>query len=102
MGLLFLAFVTVVGMTALAGGSRAQNYPWCAYYGGGEWGENCGSRPTNNVGRRRAAWLAPASAICNTFRRWDPIGQARRRNDTGDRRRHGCQKKRLSGKVLLA
>jgi len=27
---------------AMTAGARAQNYPWCAYYGGGEWGTNCG------------------------------------------------------------
>ncbi len=39
-----LLFVLVV-LAATAGfGSRAQaqNYPWCAYYGGSEEGENCG------------------------------------------------------------
>lgn len=42
MRLLFVAFAVAVGMTVLADGARAQNYPWCAYYGGGEWGTNCG------------------------------------------------------------
>jgi Protein of unknown function (DUF3551) len=40
--MLFLAVGVAAGMTVLAGGARAQNYPWCAYYGGGEWGTNCG------------------------------------------------------------
>lgn len=41
MRLLFVAFAIAVG-TVLAVGARAQNYPWCAYFGGGKRGTNCG------------------------------------------------------------
>jgi hypothetical protein len=39
---LLLMVGVVVGTAALGGSARAQNYPWCAYYGGDFGGENCG------------------------------------------------------------
>ena len=42
---LLLILGIVVGTAALSDSARAQNYPWCAYYGGGEiggGGTNCG------------------------------------------------------------
>lgn len=32
----------VLAAAALAAPAQAQNYPWCAYYGNGFSGENCG------------------------------------------------------------
>jgi hypothetical protein len=43
--LLVLMFAIVVGAAAFGSSANAQNYPWCAYYGGGEiggGGTNCG------------------------------------------------------------
>ncbi len=40
-----LFFLTLLVLVALVAGNRtaaAQNYPWCAYYGGDFGGENCG------------------------------------------------------------
>ena len=38
-----LFVLAVLAATAgLGNRSQAQNYPWCAYYGGTELGENCG------------------------------------------------------------
>jgi Protein of unknown function (DUF3551) len=41
---LLFALGIVVGTAALGGSAHAQNYPWCAEYGGGDMGggTNCG------------------------------------------------------------
>jgi hypothetical protein len=41
---LFVALVILVLAAAIGTRAEAQNYPWCAYYGGGEegGGTNCG------------------------------------------------------------
>jgi hypothetical protein len=41
---LILLGAILVGATALCGSANAQNYPWCAEYGGGDMGgsTNCG------------------------------------------------------------
>jgi hypothetical protein len=43
--LLLLMLCIVSGMATLSSNANAQNYPWCAYYGGGDFGgggTNCG------------------------------------------------------------
>lgn len=43
MRFLVLAVVFVAGVVAIGSGARAQNYPWCAYYGNDFGGSsNCG------------------------------------------------------------
>jgi hypothetical protein len=40
---LFLIVMGIAAAMAAAGsGAQAQNYPWCAQYGGGTGGRNCG------------------------------------------------------------
>jgi len=44
MRILFFVMSLLAGAAAFALPAQAQNYPWCAYYGGapGSGGENCG------------------------------------------------------------
>jgi hypothetical protein len=37
-----LAFACIIGTFGFGRPVAAQNYPWCAYYGGKAGGENCG------------------------------------------------------------
>jgi hypothetical protein len=39
---LLLGWALGLGIATMSTAVHAQNYPWCAYYGGGQWGENCG------------------------------------------------------------
>lgn len=40
--LALLALAVIVASAAASTGAQAQNYPWCAYYGNGDRGTNCG------------------------------------------------------------
>ena len=56
---LFLLGVLVT--TVMSAPAEAQNYPWCAYYGGGATGAtNRGSRPSHNAWRRLPALAVSA------------------------------------------
>ena len=57
---LFLLGVLVT--TVMSAPAEAQNYPWCAYYGGGATGAPriAGSRPSHNAWRRLLALAVSA------------------------------------------
>ena len=42
MRILLFLFAIAAGAAAMGPSAHAQNYPWCAYYGGNFGGTNCG------------------------------------------------------------
>src|SRR5437588_881685 len=66
----FFLFVlgACVGIFGAGTRAEAQNYPWCAIYGGGMGGggTNCGLQHFNNAWTPRAGSVASASRIHNT------------------------------------
>ena len=42
MKVLLFVFAVLVAATAIGARAQAQNYPWCAHYGKGDGGMNCG------------------------------------------------------------
>jgi hypothetical protein len=81
-----LLFATGILATAAAMSTRAeaQNYPWCAYYGGDFGGENCGFVSFEQC----MATLSGIGGFCDRNTQYVPAAGATRNVHRPRRRRH--------------
>jgi hypothetical protein len=71
---LLCAAGALVAATLMAGSAQAQNYPWCAVYGNGFGGTNCGF----STFRQCLATIQGLGGSCQPNTQYHPEGRGRR------------------------